>query len=96
MIGIIPYWVLRFRDSYSKTWNDYTRSRARHALKLIRLLNKYKMISVENSDPMNLSARVMVTYFHKRRYVIYIKRSQDRTALNYQIIKVVYLDEINP
>jgi hypothetical protein len=95
MICMIPSWMSNFKLSYSNTWNNYTRSRARHALKLIRLINKYKIKTVDNDDPMNMSARVMVKYFHKRNYVVLIKRSDDRMSLIYQIIRVVHVDEID-
>jgi len=95
MICLIQMGISRFKWEYARTWNDYTRSRAKNALKLIRLLNKYKIHSLENIDPMNMSARIMVKYFHKKKYVVFIRRSDDRMSLIYQIIRVVHVDEID-
>jgi len=95
MMCMIPSCLTNFKLSYSNCWNNYTRSRAKNALKLIRLLNKYKIHSLENIDPMNMSARIMVKYFHKKKYVVFIKRSDDRMSLIYQIIRVVHIDEID-
>ena len=95
MICLIQMGISKFKSSYSNCWNNYTRSRAKNALKLIRLLNKYKIHSLENIDPMNMSARIMVKYFHKKKYVVFIRRSDDRMSLIYQIIRVVHVDEID-
>lgn len=95
MICMIPSCLSNFKMSYSNVWNNYTRSKAKYALKFIKLLNKYKIYSIYNDDPMNMSAKVVVKYFDKRKYCVFIRRSDDRMFYIYQIIRVVRVDEID-